>query len=158
MDKNATLRYGINYLWKRRVPSSYFRQKVIFNIFDFFFLFWPISPFLWSTTWYLFIRTQTYVKEIFHHYVEKYIEIHSNCSWNIHSLKSSYHLEFLAGNGWKYILIWNQLFLKEEGPFFTFPSKSHFRHFWLFFLILAYISLSVIDNIFLFYIDAHNNL
>ena len=36
--------------------------------------------------------------------------------------------------------------LKEEGPFFTFPSKSYFRHFRLFFLILAYISLSVIDN------------
>ena len=71
-------------------------------------------------------------------------------------LLSSYHLEFLAGNGWKCsILIWNQLFLKEEGPFFTFPSKSHFQHFWLFFPILAYISLSVIDNMVPFYTDAH---
>ena len=50
-------------------------------------------------------------------------------------LLSSYRLEFLASNKWKCnILIWNQLFLKEEGPFFTFPTKSHFWHFWLFFL------------------------
>jgi len=56
-------------------------------------------------------------------------------SFEISILLSSYHLEFLAGNGWKCsILIWNQLFLKEEGPFFTFPSKSHFRYFWLFFI------------------------
>ena len=75
--------------------------------------------------------------------------------WNVHSL-SSCHLEFLAGNGWKCnILIWNQLFLKKEGPFFTFPSKSPFRHFWLFFSILAYISLSLIDNMVPFYTDAH---
>ena len=120
-------------------------------------------------------------------------------------LLSSYHLEFLASNGWKCnILIWNQLFLKEEGPFFTFLSKSHFwrfdffsyfglyfpfcdrQHgtflyertqietgFWKkrvpplhfrqkvifdifdFFPILAYISLSVIDNMVPLYRDTH---
>ena len=31
-----------------------------FRHFWLFFLFWPISPFLWSTTWYLFIWTHTY--------------------------------------------------------------------------------------------------
>ena len=69
-------------------------------------------------------------------------------------LLSSYHLKFLAGNGWKCnILIWNQLFLKEKGPFFTFPSKVIFYIFDVF-LILAYISFSVIDNMVLFYTDA----
>ena len=48
-------------------------------------------------------------------------------------LLSSYHLEFSAGNGWKCnCSIWNQLFLKEERLFLTFPSKSYFLHFWLF--------------------------
>ena len=53
-------------------------------------------------------------------------------SFEMSVLLGSYHHEFLAGNKWKCnILIWNQLFLKEEGLYYTFPSKSHF---WLFFL------------------------
>ena len=58
-------------------------------------------------------------------------------------LLSNYHHEFLAGNGWKCnILIWNQL----EKSFLTFLT---------FFPILAYISLSVIDNMVPFYMNAH---
>jgi len=71
-------------------------------------------------------------------------------------LLGSYHHECLAGNGWKCnILIWNRRFLKEEGLYYTFLPKSHFRHFLLFFPISANISLSVIDNMVPFYMDAH---
>ena len=36
MDENATFWHGINCIWKRRVSTIHFRQKVIFDIFDFF--------------------------------------------------------------------------------------------------------------------------
>jgi len=69
-----------------------------------------------------------------------------------------YHRKFLAGSGWKCnILIWNQLYLNEEGLYYTCPSKSHFSHFLTFFPIFAYspISLSVTDNMVPLYMDAH---
>ena len=51
--------------------------------------------------------------------------------WNFHSLKQ--HHEFLAGKGWKCnILKWNQLFLKEEGLYYIFPSKIIFDIFHFF--------------------------
>jgi len=62
--------------------------------------------------------------------------------WNVHFLRQLPSW-FLAGNIWKwYILLWNQLYLKEEGLYYAFRSKSHFSHFWLFplFWAIAYLS------------------
>ena len=72
-------------------------------------------------------------------------------------LLGSYHHEFLAGlvmdeNATANILKWNQLYLKEEGLCYTFQSKSFFT-FYFFPPILAFISLSVTDNMVLFYTD-----
>ena len=45
MDGNATFWYRTNCFWKRRVSTIHFRQKVIFNIFDFFPYFGLYLPF-----------------------------------------------------------------------------------------------------------------
>ena len=45
MDGNATFWYEIKCFWKRRVSTIHFRQKVIFDIFDFLYYFGLYLPF-----------------------------------------------------------------------------------------------------------------
>ena len=60
MDGNATFWYGINCFWKRRVPSLHFCQKVIFNIFDFFFYFATTNRKIFKNTTYVCVRIKRY--------------------------------------------------------------------------------------------------
>ena len=92
MDENETFWYRM--LLKKEGPFFTFPSKSHFRHFWHFFLFWPISSFLWSTIWYLFIRTQTYnFLNSLHIIGERYYGIlgYTEGYWNINHISFEFH-------------------------------------------------------------------